>query len=204
MTYLHCLIYSQKSIFQHSIVGTSSSPDLVPPLRTLSNCPLPMRWKNWSLRAPLPQHQRQKEHVTLMTDQALISEIQGKWVSAKQKSLGKACIYITPENSWTGAWWKFIFPEPALLRLCELSKLWLLEFSVVIGTLMGWDHKTRWLSYLRCGACGGKLTFFHQLYFFFFSSSKCKSLSSCDVSTQKLLLGTCASLQLESSEISST
>ena len=48
----------------------------------------------------------------------------------------------------------FIFPEPALLRLCELIKSPLLEFSVVIGTLMGWDHKTRWLSYLRCGTWG--------------------------------------------------
>ena len=189
MTWLHCLIYSQKSIFQHSIVGTSSSPDLVPPLRSLWNCPLPMRWKNWSLRAPLPQHQRQKEHVTLMTDQTLISEIQGKWVSAKQESLGKAWVYFAQENSWTGVSECF-FPEPALLLLCDFNKSRLLGFSILIGTIMGWDHKTPWHSCLRSGDYAGNLTSLHQLYFFFFCSSKCKGLSIFDVWNQKLLFWT--------------
>ena len=188
MTWLHCLIYSQKSIFQHSIIVPA-------PLQTWCILLISVRSSSPTALERLitknssPQTSKTKEHVTATTDQTLISEIWGRSVSAKQESLGKAIVYFAQENSWTGVSECF-FPEPALLLLCDFNKSWLLGFSIVIGTIMGWDHKTPWHSCLRSGDYAGNLTSLHQLYFFFFCSSKCKGLSIFDVWNQKLLFWT--------------
>ena len=89
MTYLHCLIYSQKSIFQHSIV-------VLAPLQTWCILLISVRSSSPTALERLitknssPQTSKTKEHVTVITDQTLISEIWGKSVSAKQECLGKA------------------------------------------------------------------------------------------------------------------